>query len=166
MIIDYELLKGFERTLDDALFKGIALGEDQMRQRCAAFLKEDPAIVRRRDSLYQDLERFEAALDDLQNIPAANAGSGYDTPEEAISASMFVFGGDTIPIPKSPPLGASPGSRGCTPARTPLEVSWTPEVEEHFSFHEEPSEVAPGFAPTLNWYAGGSSTGKKKKGKR
>jgi hypothetical protein len=84
MIIDFELLKGFERTLDDALFKGMALGEDQARQRCTAFLKEDPAIIRRRESLHQDLERFEAALADLQNIPALTSSSGNSTDTDAI----------------------------------------------------------------------------------
>jgi hypothetical protein len=47
MIIDFELLKGFNRTLDDALLKGLGLGEDQLRQRCLTYLKEDPELVRR-----------------------------------------------------------------------------------------------------------------------
>ncbi|KIM31730.1 hypothetical protein M408DRAFT_237585 [Serendipita vermifera MAFF 305830] len=79
MIIDFELLKGFDRTLGDALFEGLALGDDQLRQRCSAFLKEDPGVVRRRESLYQDLERFESALDDLQNIPAVDIESDHDS---------------------------------------------------------------------------------------
>jgi Dynamin GTPase effector domain len=73
MIIDFGLLKVFNRTLDDALLKGLGLGEDQLRERCLAYLKEDPEIVRRRNSLHQDLERFEAALADLQNIPGTPA---------------------------------------------------------------------------------------------
>jgi hypothetical protein len=79
MVIDFELLKGFNRTLDDALLKGLGLGEDQLSQRCLAYLKEDPEIVRHRNSLHQDLERFEAALADLQNIPGIGSGSGYDS---------------------------------------------------------------------------------------
>jgi Dynamin GTPase effector domain len=106
MIIDFELLKGFERTLDDALFKGMALGEDQVRQRCAAFLKEDPAIVRRRKSLHQDLERFEAALADLQNIPALNSSSGYCTDEEVFEAPDESEGNNLIPM-SMPFRGAS-----------------------------------------------------------
>jgi hypothetical protein len=30
MILDFHLLKGFDRTLDDALFKGLSLGEDEV----------------------------------------------------------------------------------------------------------------------------------------
>jgi hypothetical protein len=74
MIIDFELLKGFNRTLVDALLKGLGLGEDQLRQRCLTYLKEDPEIVRHRDSLHQDLERFEAALADLGTFLASVPG--------------------------------------------------------------------------------------------
>jgi hypothetical protein len=69
MILDFQLLKGFDRTLDDALFKGLSLGEDEIRERCAGYLQEDPLVERRRKSLLQDLERYESALNDLQNIP-------------------------------------------------------------------------------------------------
>jgi hypothetical protein len=68
MILDFQLLKGFDRTLQDALFKGLSLGEGEVRERCAGYLKEDPSVEQRRESLLQDLERYEAALNDLQNI--------------------------------------------------------------------------------------------------
>lgn len=58
LIIDYRLFKGFERTLNDALFTGLSLGGDGVRERCTAFLQEDPEIMQRRGSLSQDLERF------------------------------------------------------------------------------------------------------------
>jgi Dynamin GTPase effector domain len=114
MIIDFELLKGFERTLDDALFKGMALGEDQARKHCAAFLKEDPAIIRRRESLHQDLERFEAALADLQNIPALNSSSGYSSDGEAFEAPDDE---EEIQHPTSTPVRETPRSRSRSSSR-------------------------------------------------
>lgn len=68
MIIDFELLKGFNRTLDDALYEGLGLGQDDNRDRCASFLREDSEIVRHRNLLHHDLERFEAALTALRSI--------------------------------------------------------------------------------------------------
>ncbi|PVF98611.1 hypothetical protein CPB86DRAFT_784651 [Serendipita vermifera] len=69
MIIDYELFKGFERTINNAFVKGLELGESQLRERCAAYLEQDPEIVERRETLKRDYTRFESALEDLQNIP-------------------------------------------------------------------------------------------------
>ena len=129
MIIDFELLKGFDRTLDDALFKGLALGEDRIRQRCAAFLEEDTKIVRRRESLTLDLERFGAALDDLQNIAAVEAVHGYDTedgagslPLESDGATVFP---ESVPIREmksgAPPVELDRPSSSA-PAPTPASV--------------------------------------------
>jgi hypothetical protein len=69
MILDFQLLKGFNKTLDDALFVGLSLGEDEVRERCANYLDEDPLVEQRRTSFIQDLGRYEAALNDLQSIP-------------------------------------------------------------------------------------------------
>jgi hypothetical protein len=69
MILDFQLLKGFNKTLDDALFEGLSLGEDEVRERCEDYLVEDPLVEQRRGSLLQDLQRYEAAMNDLQNIP-------------------------------------------------------------------------------------------------
>jgi hypothetical protein len=85
MIIDYELFKGFERTLGDALIVGLALGEDRLKERCAAFLVENPEVVERRQTLSRDYERFEKALEELHNIPGLSLilrhGSDALTPE-------------------------------------------------------------------------------------
>jgi len=113
MIIDFELLKGFERTLDDALFKGMGLGEDQLRQRCSTFLEEDPDIVRRRESLQQDLERFESALADLQNIPILDPsstnsyGHNTETDEGHLTNRVIFYGDDDEPDFFPPPEAIS-----------------------------------------------------------
>lgn len=70
MIIDYELFKGFERTIGDALIAGLALGEDQLKDHCVAFLLKDPGVVERRQTLSRDYERFEKALEEIHNIPS------------------------------------------------------------------------------------------------
>ena len=149
MIIDFELLKGFERTLDDALFKGMTLGEDQARQRCAAFLKEDPAIIRRRESLHQDLERFEAALADLQNIPALNSSSGNSTDSDAIYDELAVSDMEfDIPIPKAksrPHSVARSYTSVCAPG-SPRDVAfgWSPReavpIETGYEFSFQATE--------------------------
>jgi len=125
MIIDFELLKGFERTLNDALYKGLGLGEDQLRQRCSTFLKEDPDIVRRRDSLHQDLERFEAALADLQRIPVldpnhGDSRSGYNTEADKghlTDRAIFSRPSDLDDEPKPEPI-----SRSQSPMKSSLYV--------------------------------------------
>jgi hypothetical protein len=77
MIIDYELLKGFDRTLNKALFQGLQVSGHEAQERATVYLQEDPTVIRRREALEQDLEKFEAALADLQDIPGVNAASGY-----------------------------------------------------------------------------------------
>ncbi|KIM31729.1 hypothetical protein M408DRAFT_327180 [Serendipita vermifera MAFF 305830] len=78
MILDYELLKGFNRTLSEALFKGLNISGKDAHARSSGFLKEDPTVVRRREGLEQDLKRLEAALADLQNIPGVNSSGAYE----------------------------------------------------------------------------------------
>jgi hypothetical protein len=78
MIIDYELLKGFDRTLTNALFQGLQVAGKEAHERATAYLQEDPNIIRRRETFEEDLKKFEAALADLQDIPGVNAvDSGY-----------------------------------------------------------------------------------------
>jgi succinate dehydrogenase/fumarate reductase flavoprotein subunit len=77
MIIDYELLKGFDRTLTNALFQGLQVAGMEAQERAAGYLQENPNVIRRREALEHDLEKFEAALADLQNIPGINSTSGY-----------------------------------------------------------------------------------------
>ncbi|KAG8842316.1 hypothetical protein FRC20_004505 [Serendipita sp. 405] len=69
MIIDFNLLKGLNRTIYDALFIGLSLEKYDVRERASNFLKEDPDISRRRTILDQDLERFTNARLEFENIP-------------------------------------------------------------------------------------------------
>ena len=130
MIIDFELLKGFGRRLDDALFKSMGLGEDQSRQRCAAFLKENPDVVRRRELLSQDLERFESALADLQMLGADSGGpySGYDTD------------GDIVPIKPAAIVLGETRSRPHSPAQSSANSSVP-----------DPPLVNPAYRSTRDW---------------
>lgn len=69
MIIDRNLLRGFDKTLNHALIKGLELGQDGSSERCAAFLQEDPDLEHEREFLSRNLERFEGARAKLQSIP-------------------------------------------------------------------------------------------------
>ena len=83
MIVDYELLKGFNRTLTNALFQGLQVAGKDAHERASRYLQENPNVIQRRDTLRQDLEKFEAALADLQNIPGVNSTSnGYGSDVE------------------------------------------------------------------------------------
>jgi hypothetical protein len=139
MIIDFELLKGFNRTLDDALYEGLGLGQGDSRDRCASFLREDPEVVRHRNLLHHDLERFEAALAGLRGIAkmgfhatlgivdpfAAEFSGGSDQPlatplrrnnsleEFAIPAeSPSSISGEMVPPASSFVLGTAPAPAG------------------------------------------------------
>lgn len=69
MIIDRNLLQGFDDGLIVALTKGLNLGEDGSSERCTPFLQEDPDVEHERDSLRRTLERFDSARTSLQSIP-------------------------------------------------------------------------------------------------
>lgn len=68
MIIDYHLLKGFNRTIHDFLFKALALGAVDARERCARYLEEEPEIVNRRTALSSMLARMEVARIELVKV--------------------------------------------------------------------------------------------------
>ena len=68
MIIDYHLLKGFNRTIHEFLFKSLALGGEDARERCTAYLEEEPEIVNRRLSLSSMLNRMEIARIELLKV--------------------------------------------------------------------------------------------------
>ena len=68
MIIDYHLLKGFNRTIHDFLFKSLALGGEDARERCATYLEEDPEIVNQRTTLSSMLNRMEIARVELLKV--------------------------------------------------------------------------------------------------
>jgi hypothetical protein len=69
MIIDRNLLREFDETLNDALIKELKLGQDGGSERCAALLQEDPDHEHKREFLSRDLERFEGARAKLQSLP-------------------------------------------------------------------------------------------------
>jgi hypothetical protein len=92
MIIDFELLKGFNRSLDDALYLGLGLSEGDARERCASFLREDTAVVYHRSMLHRDLERFEGALTGLRGISSLSTQHTYGS-AEAISEVGEEVGG-------------------------------------------------------------------------
>lgn len=121
MIIDLELLKGFSRTLNSALFQGLGLGED-IAARCAAFLREDPEVVSSRKMLQELLERLLAALTNLQNIPGAGSTSGSENGDESPPAATR--NDDHPRTPQTPELHGfdSPYQPG-----TPFERPATPE---------------------------------------
>jgi hypothetical protein len=102
MIIDYELFKGFERTLGEALIVGLALGEDRLKERCAAFLVENPEVVERRQTLSRDYERFEKALEELHNIPGLSLilrdGSDALMPETRLHTPYSEVGSLVMPV--------------------------------------------------------------------
>jgi len=72
MIVDYHLLKGFNRTIHDFLFKHLALGEEDARDVCAMYLEEEPDVVSRRTTLMSMLNRMETARVELQKALASS----------------------------------------------------------------------------------------------
>ena len=68
MIIDFEMLKRFNRTIDEILFKELALGSENAHARCRAFLDEAPEVINRRNDLSGKLVRLEAARLEVQKV--------------------------------------------------------------------------------------------------
>ena len=68
MIIDFEMLKRFNRTIDDILFKELALGTENAHARCKAFLDEAPEVINRRNDLSGKLVKLEAARLEVQKV--------------------------------------------------------------------------------------------------
>jgi len=68
MIIDYHLLKGFNRTIHDFLFKSLALGGEDACERCTMYLEEDPEVVNQRTTLSSMLNRMEIARVELLKV--------------------------------------------------------------------------------------------------
>jgi Dynamin GTPase effector domain len=118
-IIDFELLKGFSRTIGvgSKLFEDVVRGKDDIHECCTAFLKEDPEILLSRKSLKQELDKLVAALESLEAISAVNLGPGSET-DEVLAARL-----DGLPIhspgtplsqPSSPPSQADSSVGGPT----------------------------------------------------
>src|SRR5258706_9127542 len=68
MIIDFEMLKRFNRTIDDILFKELALGAENAHIQCKAFLDEAPEVINRRNDLSGKLVKLEAARLEVQKV--------------------------------------------------------------------------------------------------
>jgi hypothetical protein len=68
MIIDFEMLKRFNRTIDEILFKELALGTEDARMRCKELLDEAPAVINRRNDLTGKLAKLEAARLEVQKV--------------------------------------------------------------------------------------------------
>jgi hypothetical protein len=68
MIIDFEMLKRFNRTIDEILFKELALGAESARERCKALLDEAPEVINRRNDLTEKLAKLEAARLEVQKV--------------------------------------------------------------------------------------------------
>src|SRR5258706_11712912 len=77
MIIDFEMLKRFNRTIDDILFKELALGADNAHIRCKVFLDEAPEVINRRNDLSGKLVKLEAARLELQKVGNAVSKGVY-----------------------------------------------------------------------------------------
>lgn len=86
MIMDFHLLKGFAGTVEDALFKDLSLGESEVQERCTEYLKEDPTVERKRQTLKQDLEKFESAFADLLNIPGLSLFADSSDSDSQVAA--------------------------------------------------------------------------------
>jgi len=68
MIIDYHLLKGFNRTIHEFLFSSLALGAEDARERCTKYLEEETEVVNRRLTLSSMLNRMEIARVELLKV--------------------------------------------------------------------------------------------------
>ena len=68
MTIDFEMLKRFNRKLHEVLFKELAMGAEDARIRCEAFLAEAPEVINRRNGLSGKLVRLDSARLELQKV--------------------------------------------------------------------------------------------------
>ncbi|KAI6014111.1 hypothetical protein PISMIDRAFT_109943 [Pisolithus microcarpus 441] len=68
LAIDYEMVRGMERGLDEALLEGLQLTGEDAHERCAAMLQEPTAISSKRQELSKKLERLCAARTELKRL--------------------------------------------------------------------------------------------------
>ncbi|KAI6044502.1 P-loop containing nucleoside triphosphate hydrolase protein [Pisolithus marmoratus] len=68
LAIDFEMVRGIERGLDEALLDGLQLTRDDAHERCAAMLQEPAAIASKRQELSKKLERLRAARTELKRL--------------------------------------------------------------------------------------------------
>jgi hypothetical protein len=124
----------------------LGLGQGNDRDRCASFLREDPEVVRYRNLLHHDLERFEAALSGLRGI----AKMGFQ-------ATLGIVD----------PLTVDPAEGSEQPLATPLRRRNS--MEEFAIPAGSPSSISGEMVPPASSFALGvpppAGGGKKKKGK-
>ncbi|KAI6108833.1 P-loop containing nucleoside triphosphate hydrolase protein [Pisolithus croceorrhizus] len=68
LAIDYEMVRGLERGLDEALLEGLQVTGEAAHERCAAMLQEPAAIASKRQELSKKLERLRAARTELKRL--------------------------------------------------------------------------------------------------
>ncbi|KAI6128075.1 P-loop containing nucleoside triphosphate hydrolase protein [Pisolithus croceorrhizus] len=66
LAVDYEMVRGMERGLDQALLEGLQITGEDAHQRCTAMLQEPAAIASKRQELSKKLERLRAARTELK----------------------------------------------------------------------------------------------------
>jgi Dynamin GTPase effector domain len=68
LAIDYELVRGLERDIQQALYAGLGInGQDGFRV-CKELLQENPNVVGRREELTKKWERLNSASQALMSI--------------------------------------------------------------------------------------------------
>ncbi|KAL4066187.1 P-loop containing nucleoside triphosphate hydrolase protein [Scleroderma citrinum] len=68
MAIDYELIRGLERGLDQALRDGLQLTGTDAHERCAALLREPASVAMKRQEVLKKLERLREARKELRKL--------------------------------------------------------------------------------------------------
>lgn len=68
MMIDYELLGGLERRLENALHDGLKVSASGARDRCERMLAQAPDVLALRSELESRKERLEAARNEMTKI--------------------------------------------------------------------------------------------------
>ncbi|KAI5982232.1 P-loop containing nucleoside triphosphate hydrolase protein [Pisolithus albus] len=68
LAIDYEMVRGLERGLDEALLEGLQVTGEDAHERCTAMLQEPAAISSKRQELSKKLERLRAARTELKRL--------------------------------------------------------------------------------------------------
>lgn len=68
LAVDREILRGFDRGIRGALFKGLGLGGENGHQKCKELLQEPTTTVARRDELQKKRDRLYHAKQELLEL--------------------------------------------------------------------------------------------------
>ncbi|KAI6095639.1 P-loop containing nucleoside triphosphate hydrolase protein, partial [Pisolithus sp. B1] len=66
--VDYEMVRGLERGLDEALLEGLQITGEDAHERCAAMLQEPASIASKRQELSKKLDRLRTARTELKRL--------------------------------------------------------------------------------------------------